>query len=451
MNDSINNTLTQNERDEVFSTLASIIAIPSVKGEAMPDAPYGIHTRKALDYMLDLGSQNGFTVKNLDGRVGYIEWGSGADILGLLCHLDVVPAKDGWKQDPFSLRRENGRLIGRGINDDKGPAVTLFFAMLRLKKSGYIPPCRIRLILGLDEESGSTCMEHYVKTEELPTCGFTPDANFPAIYAEKGILQIKITGPGSDRISVVAGERPNMVPARCLLTVQNPYQKIDGIGVAAHASRPNLGINAIYEAFSRLDPSILSNEPLPTFFMDQIAKDTTGEKLINEHIEDISGALTLNAGMMLINSANSELLIDIRYPVTADSNKIIKAITNCAAIYNLSTEVYSHQKPLFLDPQKTLIQSLISVYEKYVKLAPFDPTEDLDLWKCAINQPAAPIAIGGGTYARSMPGLVAFGPAFPWEKDQAHQVNESMNEEIVYMLVMLYQDAIVALCENMQI
>src|ERR1035437_6559518 len=106
-----NSILTHEERESVFSTLSSIISIPSIKGEKAPGAPYGIHTLQALEYMLDLGRQNGFTVRNLDGRVGYIEWGSGAKILGLLCHLDVVPASEGWKQDPFTLRRENGLLI----------------------------------------------------------------------------------------------------------------------------------------------------------------------------------------------------------------------------------------------------------------------------------------------------------------------------------------------------
>jgi len=239
-----------------------------------------------------------------------------------------------------------------------------------------------------------------------------------------------------------------MVPSRCMITIQKPFHEIEGIGITAHASRPNLGINAIYEAFSSLDPTILSREPLITFFMDQIGKDTAGETLLNERLEDISGALTINAGMFQMNKEKSELIIDIRYPVTTDSDKLIAAISAKAASYNLSAEIYSHQKPLFLDPQKTLIKTLIAVYEKYVKFAPFDPSEDRELRENAISRPAAPIAIGGGTYARSMPGLVAFGPAFPWERDQAHQINESMHEETVYLLVILYQDAIVALCEN---
>jgi len=444
-----NAVLTIAEKESILSVLSSIIAIPSVKSEEAPGAPFGIHTLHALEYMLSLGKLHGFTVKNLDGRAGYIEWGSGKKMLGLLCHLDVVPAGEGWCEDPFTLRRKNGWLVGRGINDDKGPAVTLFYAMLRLKNSGYVPPCRIRLVLGLDEECGSSCMEYYKSVEELPTCGFTPDADFPAIFAEKGILQLRVSGPPSKTISVSAGERPNMVPARCEITFHDSREKIIGMGIPAHGSTPHLGKNAIYEAFSTLEAPFFASEPLPEFFMTHIGSDTTGRDLVSVIPEDISGTLTLNAGVLQMDSLKSEMLIDIRYPVTADAEEILSEIRSKSAVFGLVTDIYSHQMPLYRDPQDPLIQTLLRVYEKYVELAPDDISADQNLRKAALIKPALPIAIGGGTYARTMPGLVAFGPAFPWEKDQAHQIDEAMYEETIYVLVQLYQDAIVALCEKM--
>jgi len=449
MTDNQYNTLTEEEKRSILQTLSSIIAIPSVKGAAEPGAPYGIHTLHALEYILDLADSCGFTVKNLGGRAGYIEWGSGDKMLGVLCHLDVVPAGEGWLHDPFILRNESGRLIGRGINDDKGPAVTIFYSMLRLKNAGYVPPCRIRLILGLDEECGSSCMEHYKLVEELPSFGFTPDADFPAIYAEKGILQIVVSGPVSSKITAAAGERPNMVPARCEITIKDTQEKITGIGVPAHASKPQLGINAIYEAFSRLDGSILAADALASFFMKFIGSETTGLHLITNLTEDISGSLTLNAGILQMNDTGSELTLDVRYPVTADSEEILSDIRSKASAFGLNVRIISHQKPLFRDPQEPLIQTLLRVYEKYAGLAPFDSSSDNDAREKALQKPAVPIAIGGGTYARTMPGLVAFGPAFPWEKDQAHQIDESADENSIFLQVQLYQDAIVALCENM--
>ena len=450
MEDYSNPTLTNEEKKAILMTLTELIAIPSVKSIETPDAPYGIHTLHALEYMLELGRQHGFSVKNLDGRAGYIEWGSGDKLLGILCHLDVVPAGEGWNHDPFTLRHENGWLTGRGINDDKGPAVTVFYAMLRLKTQGYIPPCRIRLILGLDEECGSSCMEHYKLVEELPTLGFTPDADFPAIFAEKGILQLRVSGPVSKGLLVSAGERPNMVPARCEITIITTQDKIEGFGIPAHASKPQLGKNAIYEALKALPESILAAEPLPAFFMKFIGKDTSGQFLFTGIPEDISGALTLNAGILQMNAGRSELIIDIRYPVTSDAGKIISEISVKSSGFGLQVDIVSHQQPLYRDPGEPLIQTLLDVYEKYVGLAPYDPASDAILRGKALKKPSVPIAIGGGTYARTMPGVVAFGPAFPWEKDQAHQIDEAECEDSIYLLVQLYQDAISSLCKNLR-
>jgi len=154
-----------------FEVLSDLITIPSVKGLPTDNAPYGTATAQALNYILDRAQACGLRVNNLDNRVGYAEWGEGERMIAVLCHLDVVPPGEGWETEPFSLIRRNGLLIGRGISDNKGPAVCALFALLQLRESGYRPACRIRLIFGLDEEHGSTCMEHYAGVEELPVTG----------------------------------------------------------------------------------------------------------------------------------------------------------------------------------------------------------------------------------------------------------------------------------------
>ena len=439
------NDLSENEKDSILSILEDLIAIPSVKGDAAADAPYGLNTLEALRYMLNLGKANGFKTKNLQGRAGYIEWGSGSKMIGILCHLDVVPAGEGWTEDPFTLRSENGRLIGRGINDDKGPAVCILYAMIRLKKSGYIPKCRIRLILGLDEECGGDDMEHYKKVEELPTIGFTPDADFPAIFAEKGILQLSFTAPGSDIVQVHAGERPNMVPSRC--TVQNTEtgEIVEAFGIPAHGSKPSLGVNAISEALKKLDRETIEATPLLRFFAETIGEDTTGKGLIKDLPADVSGSLTANAGVLVIDKNQSQLLLDIRYPVTASSDALLSEIREKAAEYGIRCDIHNHQLPLYKDLSDPLITTLIAVYERYLSSVTFDESVTEEDKNKFLQTPAKPLAIGGGTYARSMPGLVAFGPSFPWEKDQAHQIDESMSEEMIYLLVRIYEDAIRAL------
>ena len=44
---------------------------------------------------------------------------------------------------------------------------------------------RVRLILGLNEEKSWKCINYYKEHEEIPSLGFSPDADFPCIYAEK--------------------------------------------------------------------------------------------------------------------------------------------------------------------------------------------------------------------------------------------------------------------------
>jgi len=336
-------------------------------------------------------------------------------------------------------------LIGRGVVDDKGPAVASLFAMQRLKQSGYTPKGRVRLILGLDEESGSLCMQRYKETCEFPLHGFTPDASFPVIYAEKGILHIRISGSGSVDIHVDAGERANMVPAACRVSLPKDGKAYEVSGVPAHASTPQIGENAIAKMVSQLPGDVLAASKLLTFIKDYIGFDTTASHLPQDLRSDLSGHLTLNAGILKIDDTSGDLYLDIRYPVTKNGDDVFREIAEAASKYTLQAEVLSHALPLHKDPLDPIIQSLMEVYRKYAPDAyKFSGPSDEEFPAKA----SSPVAIGGGTYARSMPGLVAFGPQFPWDKDQAHCVDESVNEEVFYLFVDLYAEAIQSLSES---
>lgn len=151
--------------------------------------PFGEGAKKALDYALDLGNRLGFRTKNIDNYCGYIEFGEGKNLLGIIGHLDVVPSGDGWDTPPFSSTIKDGKIFGRGAIDDKGPVVASLYAMKAIKDNIKINS-RVRLILGINEEKDWKCIKHYKEKEELPTIGFSPDADFPCIYAEKGIATV---------------------------------------------------------------------------------------------------------------------------------------------------------------------------------------------------------------------------------------------------------------------
>lgn len=261
-------------QENIINTVSELVRFKSVSNETgNPDMPFGEECKKALEYTLNLGEKMGFRTKNVDGYCGYIEFGEGEELVGIIGHLDVVPAdiNDGWTSSPFETEIRDNKLYGRGTIDDKGPVVASLYAMKAVADNCQINK-RVRLILGLNEEKAWKCMKRYKETEEFPTIGFSPDANFPAIYAEKGILSIGITNEfhldNFEIIEINCNENAlNVVPKYVSITlkyigantmpnfeenedikiekISNDTIKIIGTGVASHAAHPELGKNAI--------------------------------------------------------------------------------------------------------------------------------------------------------------------------------------------------------------
>lgn len=442
------NILHKDIYDDITSSLCDLIKIPSVKSTSTNDAPFGQNTLKALEYMLKLGESLGFLSTNLDGYAGFIDFpGTSEKQVAILCHLDVVPADKGWDTDPFEPSVLDGKITGRGTADDKGPAIACLYAMKALKDEGFVPPCSIRLILGLDEESGSLCMEHYKKKEKLPDIGFTPDAKFPVIYAEKGILHLTLEGNlsskinDSDRlrlISINGGERANMIPAECefsySITDENNQIKIvkdKSSGKPGHASLPEYGENAISKALNLLADLFVKNDihnPLVEFFADNILTETNGESFGIAFSDDKSGALTCNVGLINFEDNLATITFDIRYPVTCQKDNIIDTIKLRADKYGLDIKNFSGLDPVYKDPDSGFVQTLLKVYEEVT------------------GTNSSPIAIGGGTYARSIPGIIAFGPNFDPKDDVAHQSGEYIKLDDLFLCYEIYKKAIEKLC-----
>jgi succinyl-diaminopimelate desuccinylase len=444
-------------RDEMVEALSALIAFPSVKGPAIPGAPYGAETVQALELVLGWGRAVGCRTCNLDGKAGWLEFGEGPKLVAALCHLDVVPAGSGWSGDPFTMRLEGGRLIGRGVVDDKGPAIMTFFALKALAADGLPKGIRFRLVLGLDEESGSGCMERYLETEEVPNYGFTPDADFPVIHAEKGIAMFRLDfsrSQGSGELRLVAaegGSRPNMVPGTCRLTfaceasrrtewvaqarnlpailygwkgaVPTPFPFIIEenaeedrftvvvTGRMAHASLPWDGRNAVsagmFLAKELLDRAGVE-DAFVAFYTTRIGMELDGRSLGCASEDDVSGPLTLNVGILALNDSQAKLTFDIRYPVTLAGEVVESAVRAAAEESGARMARVSGHVPLFVPKTDPLVTTLMGVYER------------------ATGTKSTPVSIGGGTYARSMPNIVAFGPGFPGMPQVAHQADESI-------------------------
>ena len=186
---------------EIKKFLGELVAIPSVMGKSAPNAPFGEEPKNALLHMEKVCREMGFSVTNYENAVLCVDYAPNAAPieLGILAHLDVVPAEGaGWKTNPFELSEKDGILYGRGVIDDKGPAAAALYALLCIKELGIPLKTGVRLIFGTNEENGSEDLEIYKKHDKFPKNVFTPDGSFPVINIEKGMIRGRFSADFSD-------------------------------------------------------------------------------------------------------------------------------------------------------------------------------------------------------------------------------------------------------------
>lgn len=421
--------------------LKGLLRIRSVEDSPLPGCPFGKGVRESLDYSLSLLRKLGFVTKDLDGYCGYGEIGQG-ELFGILAHLDVVPEGEGWSYPPFAAVEEDGKIYARGAIDDKAPFIASLFAIVKLLQDGYIPKKRARFILGCDEESGWKCIERYKQTEEMPSLGISPDADFPVINCEKGIVYHTLEMPLPDGIAeLCGGQRANMVPASAFCKVkysqhilnnakatgvdcqiENGYISLTAKGFSSHGSHPEKGDNALYKIFYCLkDDYEQINELYQAFHTHD------GKAVGLDFRDEASGKLTLNLGICKIENKKMVCELDIRYPISYNKDEITDLLNRklpCKAIRGL------YHDPLYIDEKHPLIQTLLSSYDKVM----------------GNKVPSKPIVIGGGTYARALPVGAAFGPLFPNMVSTMHEKDEFISLEHYEKLVEIYYQALKELC-----
>ena len=393
--------------------LTNLLSIPSVGGTPEEGAPYGKEPRKALSFFLEEAARHGFRTGVTGDRAGWIEFGEGEKLIGIICHLDVVPIGDGWETDPFTLTFKDNAMYARGIVDDKGPAAASYFAMKELLEEGKTPTnFRVRLIMGTDEERTCSCVEYYAEHEEIPTFAITPDAEFPAIYCEKGILHIKVVGKNNNGLCAEGGSAANMVPAKAKCVINGT--EISAKGKPAHGSRPELGINAISLLVNEIESRGIDITEYPIL---RFIKDFDGIAFTGCDTVDESGALSANIGILKADVDDCALTLDFRVPYSVKLKNVIDNLTKKALEYGFTTEVINAMDALYMDKDSSSIQGLTKIWNKHMdKFTGFK-----EEYREQFNEA---IAIGGGTYARHIPNTVAFGVQTPWQEDQCHQANE---------------------------
>lgn len=429
-------------KEQFLNSLQTIISYPSVLNEGENGTPFGQAIQDVLEKTLELAQELGFqTYIDPEGYYGYAEIGQGEELLAVLCHLDVVPAGDlkDWQTPPFEATIVGDYLVGRGVQDDKGPSLAALYAVKSLLDDGIQFTKRIRFIFGTDEETLWRCMNRYNQIEEQADLGFAPDSSFPLTYAEKGLLQVKLHGPGWDDLPLQAGQALNVVPDKAtyaghrleeLLPVldQSEVQysqtedSVTVLGVSKHSKDAAEGVNAIVGLAESL--SLIQPHPALLFIADAVGEDATGEALFGPISDEPSGDLSFNLATLVIDQEQSEIGIDIRIPVLADKDALVARLQEIAASYQLEYEEFDYLAPLYVPLDSPLVSSLMAVYQ--------EETGD--------KTPA--MSSGGATFARTMGNCVAFGALFPGAEQTEHQANERAKIDDLYAAMEIYREAI---------
>ncbi|MBR0373348.1 MAG: dipeptidase PepV [Mogibacterium sp.] len=467
----------EESREELIQTLRESVQINSVGGEAVtePDGtvlPFGRGVEAAFQHMLGVGRAMGFETFDAHHYGGHIEWKvpGAVETFGIAAHLDVVPEGTGWTHGPFDAEIEDGRMYGRGTADDKGPLVAALYAVKAIKDAGLTPNKNIRLILGLDEETGMAGIDEYFAEMGMPDLGFTPDAAFPMINGEKGIMVFELAQKlnrrtGKETLSLRklnGGTAYNAVPgtAKAVLVASDPFYYsnikdraaayasetgyklsakrsgsslcIEATGKAAHGAYPQNGLNAVSILMGFLGTLHFDAEDVNdfiAFYNDHIGFEYHGESIGCGLEDEPSGKLIFNVGVAEINDDLATVTVNIRYPVTCTGEDVYNGINAVLADTDIGLVKARDAGPIYMDLSDPFAASLLASY--------VEETGDTE---------TKPIVMGGGTYAKKFRRMLAFGAMFPGDEDRMHQADEYISLDRLMQTARIYAHAIYKNC-----
>lgn len=450
-------------KEALLEDLFTILKIDSVRDDAKatPEMPVGPGPKEALEAFLEIGERDGFVTKNVDNLAGHIEYGAGNELMGVFGHVDVVPTGTGWDTDPFEPVIKDNRVYARGSSDDKGPSMAAYYAIKIIRDLGLPVSKRIRMIIGTDEESGWQCMDHYLKYEELPDFGFSPDADFPIINGEKGNQSLYVrfrndVASGKNQlISFDAGLRENMVPqdatviftsseadkiqtaleaflathpVKATLSTEGDVVTIEMVGKSAHGMNPAAGINAGTYLAVFLNQFNFGGDAAKFFSLitDFIHLEFTADKLGLAYTDKVMGELTMNAGVFTFTAEEGgQIALNFRYPTGVSAEGLEINLESALSQYGITIAKRGLGKePHYVPADDPLVQTLLAVYEKHTGLK------------------GSERSIGGGTYGRLLKRGVAYGALFPDSIDTMHQANEFLALDDLFRATAIYADAI---------
>lgn len=408
--------------------LKILVSFNTEKATAKHDAPFGEENKKALEYFLKRAEEMGFSTINYDNYIGEIIFGEGEQEIGIIGHLDVVPAGTDWQTPPFTLTEKEGALYGRGVADDKGPTLLCLYALKELKDSEANPNCKFRFFVGCNEESGWKDIEYLQTKTTLPTYGFSPDGMFPLSYAEKGVFEVQFLLPEFKKFKDISGGFA--VNAVCALATVKVTGDIDydlikkynlsvndgvitSIGVAAHGSTPHLGKNAFLPllSFMRDCGEDLSN------IIEYLFNDKAGVfKMQNEQ-----GIITLSPNIIRNINGKTYLSADVRVPAPFNIDDLLPLLNSFGIEYNI---LCSHQ-PVMVEKEGWFVSALLSAYKEITK-----------------DNDAKAMSMCGSTFARAFEKGCSFGPDSKERDFRIHNSDENIRVDEIKKMYEIYKTAL---------
>lgn len=439
----------EENKENVLRDIGRLVAIDSVMGEEKPGMPFGEGPAQALKLGLEIAGELGLEAHNCEDRMGYAQVGQGTDYLATITHLDVVPSV-GWAEDPFTLRRREGYIIGRGVMDDKGPSVLCLYALKYLKDSGMPLRYPVRALLGINEENHMADLDYYLANYKAPLFCFSPDADFPLCNGEKGIFHGKVVSwlPMKRVKDIRGGVAANVIPdlaeawveAEKLSSTERVTAQREGDcwhltakGIGGHASVPEGTVNAIGVLVDYiLEQGILSGAEEDFFYgLQRLHSDPYGVNLGLDTEDMIFTPLTIVGGVIGMEEGHVFQTVDCRYPTTSSGQDIVAQLTgNWGELAQV--HVLSDDKPFYMALDNPAVQVCVDTYN------------------AVTGEQAQPYTIGGGTYARHFPNAVSFGPEHPERPapdfaGPIHGVDEAANIDWLMEALQIYILALIKL------
>lgn len=441
-------------KQDLVEQLRAVVRIPSLEGPAIeaapgkpspgpgmpptpptPPSPFGVEVRKCEDYVIKIATQMGLDAKDHDGFYATVdagvEEGKKKEVLGIVAHLDVVPEGTGWEYPAYSSDIVGDKIYGRGTVDDKGPAIASLFALKSVVDSGYKFKRQVRLLYGLNEETGMRGILKYIENNEPFDIGFTPDGTYPVCNSEFNCIHAKFKKEYDSAITFRSGEAANIVPALAKASLNG--KEFETTGIQTHGSTPWEGENAAQKMIKLLAAEELAGEDKKVI---EVLNKYLGEgywgKEFSIDFEDQTGKQTLNLGIVKWDEKGFEIVLDLRCPTANDVDKIKNNLTNAFKECGAELVDWNFSAGYFLSEDSEIVKTLMNVYQNRTN-----------------DKASKPFSMGGGTYARKLPNCVSFGPEGWLDVCSCHIPNEFILKSTLLENAKMIADAIIALaCEE---